>query len=52
MRNADLATLELQRRAYDHLIDRMTGLPKWALLIDRTMMGARPRRRAPITTSP
>jgi GGDEF domain-containing protein len=39
VRNADLATLELQRRAYDHLIDRMTGLPKWALLIDRTMMG-------------
>ena len=37
-RNPDLAQLELQRRAYDHLIDRMTGLPKWGLLIDRTMM--------------
>ena len=37
-RNPDLAQLELQRRAYDHLIDRMTGLPKWGLLIDRTQM--------------
>lgn len=37
-RKPDLAQLELQRRAYDHLIDRMTGLPKWGLLIDRTMM--------------
>jgi GGDEF domain-containing protein len=35
MTSVDLGWLEIERARYKHLLDDMTGLPKWALLIDR-----------------
>jgi GGDEF domain-containing protein len=36
MTSVDLGWLEIERARYQHLLDDLTGLPKWALLIDRT----------------
>jgi GGDEF domain-containing protein len=41
----DLGSLRLERARYERLLDHVTGLPKWALLIDRTAVAlARARR--------
>jgi GGDEF domain-containing protein len=36
MTSIELGQLEMERIRYQHLLDDLTGLPKWALLIDRT----------------
>jgi GGDEF domain-containing protein len=36
MTSIELGRLEMERARYEHLLDDLTGLPKWALLIDRT----------------
>jgi GGDEF domain-containing protein len=35
MTSVDLGWLEIERARYEHLLDDLTGLPKWALFIDR-----------------
>jgi GGDEF domain-containing protein len=43
--SVDLGWLELERARYEHLLDDVTRLPKWALLIDRlTIAIARTKR--------
>jgi GGDEF domain-containing protein len=45
MTSVDLGWLEIERARYEYLLDDLTGLPKWALLIDRTKVAlARSRR--------
>lgn len=45
MTSVDLGWLEIERARYDILLDSLTGLPRWALLIDRTAVAlARARR--------
>jgi GGDEF domain-containing protein len=36
MTSVDLGWLEIERARYETLLDSLTGLPRWALLIDRT----------------
>ena len=45
MTSVDLGWLEIERARYETLLDSLTGLPRWALLIDRTAVAlARARR--------
>src|SRR5947207_10956132 len=45
MTSVDLGWLEIERARYELLLDSLTGLPRWALLIDRTAVSlARARR--------
>src|SRR6185369_4514250 len=36
MTSVDLGWLEIERARYETLLDSLTGLPRWGLLIDRT----------------
>lgn len=36
MTSVDLGWLEIERARYEMLLDTLTGLPRWGLLIDRT----------------
>jgi GGDEF domain-containing protein len=36
MTSVDLGWLEIERARYESLLDTLTGLPRWGLLIDRT----------------
>jgi GGDEF domain-containing protein len=45
MTSVDLGWLEIERARHEMLLDKLTGLPRWALLIDRTGVAlARARR--------
>jgi GGDEF domain-containing protein len=45
MSSVDLGWLEIERARYENLLDSLTGLPGWSLLIDRTAVAlARARR--------
>jgi GGDEF domain-containing protein len=46
MTAVDLGWLEIERARYDMLLDSLTGLPRWALLIDRTAVALARARRA------
>ena len=36
MTSVDLRWLEIERARYENLLDSLTGLPRWGLLLDRT----------------
>jgi GGDEF domain-containing protein len=45
MTSVDMGRLEIELARYEHLLDSLTGLPKWALLIDRTAVSVARARR-------
>jgi PleD family two-component response regulator len=46
MTSVDLGWLEIERARYENLLDSLTGLPRWGLLIDRTAMAIARAQRA------
>jgi GGDEF domain-containing protein len=49
MTSVDLGWLEIERARYETLLDSLTGLPRWGLLIDRTAVALSRARRAGTT---
>lgn len=45
MSSVDLGWLEIERARYESLLDSLTGLPRWSLLIDRTAVALSRARR-------
>ena len=46
MTSVDLGWLEIERARYETLLDSLTGLPRWGLLIDRTAVAIARAERA------
>ena len=46
MTSVDLGWLEIERARYETLLDSLTGLPRWGLLIDRTAVAIARAQRA------
>jgi GGDEF domain-containing protein len=46
MTSVDLGWLEIERARYETLLDSLTGLPRWGLLIDRTAVATARARRS------
>ena len=46
MTSVDLGWLEIERARYETLLDSLTGLPRWGLLIDRTSVAIARAKRA------
>jgi GGDEF domain-containing protein len=46
MTSVDLGWLEIERTRYETLLDSLTGLPRWGLLIDRTAVAIARAQRA------
>lgn len=51
MTSVDLGWLEIERARYEHLLDSLTGLPRWGLLIDRTGVAMGRAERAGTTVA-
>jgi GGDEF domain-containing protein len=51
MTSVDLGWLEIERARYETLLDSLTGLPRWGLLIDRTGVALARARRAGTTVA-
>lgn len=51
MTSVDLGWLEIERARYETLLDSLTGLPRWGLLIDRTAVALARARRAGTTVA-
>ena len=49
--SVDLAWVEIERARYEALLDSLTGLPRWGLLIDRTAVAISRARRAGTTVA-
>jgi GGDEF domain-containing protein len=49
MTSVDLGWLEIERARYETLLDSLTGLPRWGLLIDRTAVAIARAQRAGTT---
>jgi GGDEF domain-containing protein len=51
MTSVDLGWLEIERARYERLLDSLTGLPRWGLLIDRTGIAIARAQRAGTTVA-
>lgn len=51
MTSVDLGWLEIERVRYEALLDSLTGLPRWGLLIDRTGVAIARAQRAGTTVA-
>jgi GGDEF domain-containing protein len=51
MTSVDLGWLEIERARYETLLDSLTGLPRWGLLIDRTAVAIARAQRAETTVA-
>jgi GGDEF domain-containing protein len=51
MTSVDLGWLEIERARYESLLDSLTGLPRWGLLIDRTAVAIARAQRSGTTVA-
>jgi GGDEF domain-containing protein len=51
MTSVDMGWLEIERARYEMLLDPLTGLPRWGLLLDRTAVALARARRSGSTVA-
>jgi GGDEF domain-containing protein len=51
MTSVDMGWLEIERARYEMLLDPLTGLPRWGLLLDRTAVALARARRSGTTVA-